>query len=126
MASLFSLFSFATFLDSTKRIFPHSGVFHWFRLLALLFSQSPSFGQQLKRKEDAIPVLAARDRLAVEDAGARAHSRQGLNDERKTLGQIIAGPAVELHPRPVLAGDHAEAVVLDLMQPRLAGRRPRG
>src|SRR5271157_3471594 len=25
MASLFSLFAFATFLDSTKRIFPHSG-----------------------------------------------------------------------------------------------------
>jgi hypothetical protein len=39
---------------------------------------------------------------------------------REALGQIIAGPAVELHPRAILAGDHAETVVLDLVQPRLA------
>ena len=39
IASLFSLFSFAIFLNSTKRIFPNSGVpYYWFRLLALLFS----------------------------------------------------------------------------------------
>src|SRR2546423_11376913 len=37
IASLFSLFSFAIFFGSTKRIFPDSGV-PWFRLLALLFS----------------------------------------------------------------------------------------
>jgi len=63
------------------------------------------------------PVVTARHRLAVDDAGARAQPSEGLDDEREALGQVIARPAVELHPPAVLAGDHAEAVVLDLVQP---------
>jgi hypothetical protein len=35
----------------------------------------------------------------------------------------LPGAAVELHLCAVLAGDHAEAVVLDLVQPRVAGGR---
>jgi hypothetical protein len=68
-------------------------------------------------------VLAARHRLAVEDAGARAQPSERLDDEREAVGQVGARPAVELHPLAFLAGDHPEAVVLDLMQPLFAGRR---
>src|SRR6516225_9574457 len=72
------------------------------------------------------PVLSARHRLAVDDAGARAQLGECLDDERETVGQVVARPAVELHPRALPAGDHTEAVVLDLVQPLLAGGRLRG
>jgi hypothetical protein len=49
--------------------------------------------------------------------------REALNDEREAIGQVITGPAVELHPLAVLAGDHPKAVVLDFVQPLLTGRR---
>ena len=38
----------------------------------------------------------------------------------------FAPPAAELHAVAALVGDHAEAVVLDLVQPQLAGGRLRG
>jgi hypothetical protein len=38
-------------------------------------------------------------------------------DHRKAVGQLITGAAVEPHAVAVLAGDDAEAVVLDLVQP---------
>jgi hypothetical protein len=44
------------------------------------------------------PILAARHRLAVDDAGARAQAGEGLDDEREALGQVIARPAVEPQP----------------------------
>src|SRR6516165_6248289 len=72
------------------------------------------------------PVLAASDRLAVEDAGARAQPGERLDDEREAVSEIVARPAVELHAVAVLARDHPEAVVLDLMHPVLAARRLRG
>ena len=72
------------------------------------------------------PVLAARHRLAVDDAGARAQLGERLDDEREAVGQVIARPAVELHPLVVLAGDDPKAVVLDFVQPVVAGRRLRG
>jgi hypothetical protein len=37
------------------------------------------------------------------------------------MGEIIAGAGLEPHPRPALAGDDPEAVVLDFMQPFTAG-----
>src|SRR6516225_10099701 len=67
-------------------------------------------------------VVIARDRFAVDDAGARAQVRQRLDDQREAMGEVIARTAVEPHLRAVLAGDDAEAVVLDLVQP-LAARR---
>jgi hypothetical protein len=42
------------------------------------------------------------------------------------LGEVVARPTVEPHPLAILAGDHAETAVLDLVQPQLAGRRARG
>jgi len=50
--------------------------------------------------------------LAVDDAGARPQTGQGLDDQ---LGEIIARAAVEPHLCAVLAGQ--ETVVLDFVQP---------
>jgi hypothetical protein len=41
-------------------------------------------------------------------------------------GKLVARPAVEPHPRAVLAGNDPEAVMLDFMQPDGAGGRPWG
>jgi len=71
------------------------------------------------------PVLAASDRLAVDDAGPQPQLSQRLDDEREAVSEIVARPAVEPHALAALAGDHPEAVMLDLMQPILAGRRLR-
>src|SRR5262245_3689424 len=70
-------------------------------------------------------VVAAHG-LAVDDAGSRAQAGHGRDDQREAVGQVIAGAAVQTHAVAVLAGDDAEAVVLDLVQPRLAGGWRRG
>ena len=54
-----------------------------------------------------------------------AQPGQRLHDQREPVGQVVAGAAVEPDAVAVLAGDDAEAVVLDLVQPRVAGRRLR-
>ena len=41
-------------------------------------------------------------------------------------GEIVARAAIESHPLAVLAGNDAEAIVLDLVQPLAAGRQLRG
>ena len=43
-----------------------------------------------------------------------------LDDQREAAGEVIAGPDVEPHLRALLAGNDAEAVVLDLVQPLAA------
>jgi len=48
--------------------------------------------------------------------------RQRVYDQRETTGEVVARTAVEPHLRASLAGDDAEAVMLDLVQP-LAARR---
>jgi hypothetical protein len=63
------------------------------------------------------PVATARDRLPVNDAGPGAQPCEGLDNEWKPVGQIIARPAVELNSRALLAGDYPKAIVLDLMEP---------
>ena len=42
---------------------------------------------------------------------------------RKTVGQIVAGTAVEPNPIALLASDKPKTIVLDLVQPLLAARR---
>jgi hypothetical protein len=42
------------------------------------------------------------------------------------MGQIIAGPAIEPNPIPLLPGDHPEAVVLEFVEPDRPARRLRG
>src|SRR5262249_5768905 len=63
------------------------------------------------------------DSLALHNAGARAQAGERINDQREAAGEVIAGTAVEPHLRAVLAGNDAEAVMLDLMQPLAAGRQ---
>ena len=43
-------------------------------------------------------ILAARDRLSVDDAGLGAQLGDRLDDERESAGQVITRPAIELHP----------------------------
>ena len=50
----------------------------------------------------------------------------GLRHERVVLRPVVAQPAVEPHPRAVLAGNDPEAVMLDFMQPDAAGGRSWG
>jgi len=66
-------------------------------------------------------VVIASDRLAIDDAGARAQACQRLDDQREAAGEIVAGTAVKPHLRASLAGNDAEAIVLDLVQPLAAG-----
>src|SRR5262245_11725313 len=68
-------------------------------------------------------VVIASDSLAVDDAGARAQACERLDDQREAVGEVIARTAIEPHLRASLAGNDAEAVVLDLMQPQAAGRQ---
>ena len=58
---------------------------------------------------------------AVDDAGARAQACQRLDDQREATGEVIARTAVEPDPLTILAGDDAESIVLDLVQPLAAG-----
>jgi len=59
--------------------------------------------------------------LAVDDAGAGAQTGQRLDDEREAACEVIARPAVlQLHPCAVLAGDDAESIVFDCVQPHAA------
>jgi len=62
-------------------------------------------------------VAVAGDRLTIDDAGLRAYPCQSFHDQREAVCEVIAGAAVEPHAVAVLAGDDAEAVVLDLVQP---------
>src|SRR6516164_7753030 len=62
-------------------------------------------------------VVIAGDSFAVDDAGARAQPGERINDQREAVSEIIARAAVEPHLRASLAGNDAEAVVLDLVQP---------
>ena len=68
-------------------------------------------------------VVIAGDSFAVDNAGARAQASQRLDDQREAVGEVIAGPAVKPHLGALLAGNDAEAVMLDLVQP--GGMAPR-
>jgi hypothetical protein len=67
--------------------------------------------------------VVAGDRLAVDDDRAKAQSRQSFDDEWKPPRQVIARSAVKTNPMAILAGDHPEPIVLDLVKPQRARRR---
>jgi len=48
---------------------------------------------------------------------------QRFDDQREAAGEIVARPRIKPHALAILAGDDAEAVVLNLVQPRPAGRQ---
>ena len=68
-------------------------------------------------------VVIAGDSLTIDDAGARAQACQRLSDQREAMGEVVARAAIEPHLRASLAGNDAEAIVLDLVQPLAAGRQ---
>jgi hypothetical protein len=53
----------------------------------------------------------------LDDARARTQAGQCLDNQRKAIGKIIAGAAVEPHLCALLAGNDPKAVVLNLVQP---------
>src|SRR5262245_53081034 len=67
-------------------------------------------------------VVIAGNCLAIDDARARAQTGECFDDQREAMSKVIARAAIEPHPRAALAGDDAEAVVLDLVRPLAAGR----
>ena len=72
----------------------------------------PPVADAIKARHAAI---VAANRFAVDDAGARAQAGHRLDDEGKPVGEIVAWAAIQAHAVAVLAGDDAEAVVLDLV-----------
>ena len=68
-------------------------------------------------------VVIAGDSFTVDDAGARAQAGERINDQREAAGEVIARTTVEPHRRAGLAGNDAEAVMLDFVQPLAAGRQ---
>src|SRR5262249_251684 len=66
-------------------------------------------------------VVIAGDSFAIDDARPRAQMGQRSDDQREAAGEIVARAAIEPHPLAVLAGNDAEAVVLDFVQPLAAG-----
>ena len=68
-------------------------------------------------------VVIAGDSFAIDNARARAQACQRLDDQREAMGEIVARTAIEPHLCAGLAGDNAEAVMLDLVQPIAAGRQ---
>src|SRR6516164_5627665 len=68
-------------------------------------------------------VVIAGDSFAVDDAGARPQPGERINDQREAVGEVIARTAVEPHLRASLAGNDAEAVMLNLVQPMAAERQ---
>jgi len=67
--------------------------------------------------EQSDAVVITGNRLSIDDAGARSQAGQPLNDQWETIGEIIAGTAVEPHLRAVLSGDDPKTIMLNLMQP---------
>ena len=70
-----------------------------------------------------LPVLAniARPVMVTREYGLACDERMAA--QIIALSQVITRSAIEPHPFAVLARDDAEGVVLDFMQPLLAGRR---
>jgi hypothetical protein len=60
------------------------------------------------------------------DAGLGAQTGLGIGDRREAVCQVIARTAVEPHTVTVLAGDDPNTVILDFMDPQIAGGRPAG
>ena len=77
-------------------------------------------GNEIERGND---FVIAGDSFAVDDAGARPQPGERINDQREAVGEVIARTAVEPHLRASLAGNDAEAVMLNLVQPMAAGRQ---
>src|SRR5262249_32374067 len=82
---------------------------------------SARFGRTAWQAGHALVIASIR--LDVDDAGPRAETSEGLDDKRESMGEVVAGAAVEPYVVAILSGDDAESVVLNLVQPQAAGRQ---
>jgi len=76
--------------------------------------------------EAGYAIAPARHSFPVNNAGPQAQTTERLDNERKTVSQIIPGPAVEPHAFAFLTSDDPEAVPFNFSQPNRTGRRIRG
>ena len=76
-----------------------------------------------KQLEIREPVRVACDQLTVDDAGADRKRIDGRDDRWKPIAPIEPAPRDEADALAVMMGEHAVAIVLDLMHPVGAGRR---
>src|SRR5215831_7229468 len=68
-------------------------------------------------------VVIAGDSFAVDNARARAQPGERINDQREAAGEVIAGPAVELHLR---AGAFFPRQTANIFANQLGGTRRNG
>jgi hypothetical protein len=71
-------------------------------------------------------IVVAGDSFTIDDAGAGAQPGERLHDQRELALEVVAGTAIEPHLPVVLAGNDAEAIMLDFVQPLAAGGQCRG
>src|SRR5262245_50622836 len=65
---------------------------------------SPVMADEVERGN---AVVIAGNGFTIDDAGARAQAGDRINDQREAAGEVVAGTAVEPHPRALLAGNDA-------------------
>jgi hypothetical protein len=68
-------------------------------------------------------VLIADNCFPIDDAGSATQPRQGFNDERETIGQIVAGSAVQPDVSAIPPSNAPDPVVFDFMHPNSPGGR---
>ena len=76
--------------------------------------------------EHRYAVIPARDCLAIEDARAGAQARQGFDDLREALSEVVAWAAVQLDALVLLARYDPDAIVFYLMPPFVSRGGARG
>src|SRR5262249_52092708 len=93
------------------------------------FAQTPHYsftsGRCRMRSNEATPLSsqAAASPSMMQERERRRASVSTISG--KLTGEVIAGAAVEPHLRASLAGNDAEAVMLDFVNPQAAGRQGR-
>jgi hypothetical protein len=73
--------------------------------------------------EVAASVVNEHDRLAVDHRLVSREAANRLRDPRKTVREVRAAAAPDLHALALFAGEDAEAVVFYFMQPSWSGWR---
>jgi hypothetical protein len=69
-------------------------------------------------------IVIATDRLAVDQARAHSQCRYSLHDEREALGLLVPIAGEKPDSRGTAPRQEPVAIVLDLVNPVAAGRRP--
>src|SRR4029079_10780795 len=84
---------------------------------------SSVFERILQALKAGAAVLVENDDLAVEQRAADLQFGELCGDSGKLVGPILAGARIDAAAAAADGGDGAIAIVLDLVQPFIAGRR---